>query len=957
MRAFLSLVARFGHFVVLAGLVFIALLIFTNHFGVAERATNYILILAIIVVTFRLFKGKQYSMSQEREKFSDRFLILGWLGIVIATLLVFRAIFLSGPVVWGDAPYFYPETFKDFLGGPVGWESRGKLGVAIDLYWIYPLMLIYWGLGVLGLSNDLVIRLVFYFPAIFFSFLSPWLFSRYLGFSPLVRLFSVLVYVLNTYFVLLIDGGQVGVALAYGIFPITLLHLHKLITNNKTSQFFTTLAFLVLLIAADVRFAMICVFTFALWVGFEKKISGQDLKKFVLFTGAVLVLSSYWLIPVLAVEPTTGSITRAVTKLISVLNTVFLFQPHWPLNEFGRISAPYWFFVGAPFLVLANLFFRQSKRVLIFLFLFLFFAFLTKGETDFGGNFYAWVIDTIPLGGAFSDSTKFFTPLFLFGGILIGISVESFSKVFARRIFSKAVVVLVYVYLLFLVRPAIDGGMTGVLAGKELPDELKRVADRVSLEKGFLRTVWFPEHHPFSFDTEEKPAVDAKKLVDYRPFASINTGTLDRFNFLHNKQFLEWLDVFGVKYLVFSGDARRVVPNNDAEEDWQKLFGLVEGVAGLDRVDLNTRFPIYQTRKSKPRVFAVDKLLAVVGSDDIYQKLIDSESRFSIGNQGFVFLEDGKFDPSLLGDKDKDSVVVVFNETKDIDLTMSFLRKYLISPKDRLDDSHWAVRSSSDYLGWRYEFLVNGVEMQEFDLGKGVAFSTVGGEKINFRLNVPQEGEYVLAVRSLTRNRDEKLESEAFGGRIDYRKEKEFEWHIKKGIVLSKGNFEVSFKNTDGFHALSTVALIPRADFDKALGKSEELLGKFPVIRLDGGTSDKESLENLAKGGSGWNEVDNTRESSVRYRVSPNMGYRWLIFTDSYHPLWRLVENSSESQSIPVYSALNGFYVDNPVQESKIEFGGQKYVRLGFYISGAGAVAVVLLYLYYLLRTKRRWKN
>src|SRR3989338_1624347 len=194
MSVLVGLISKFGVFCVFVSFILLAFLILSRHFGVAEKAGNYVLLLTLCVVFLKQFKKKGWATLKNREIIGSRFLTLGWVGLVVLTFLVFRAIFSPGPAVWGDAPYFYPGVFKDFFTQPLAWESRGKLGVAIDLYWIYPLMLVYNGLGVLGLSNDLIIRLVFYFPAILFAFWSPLQFSRYLGFSPIVGLFSAVVY-------------------------------------------------------------------------------------------------------------------------------------------------------------------------------------------------------------------------------------------------------------------------------------------------------------------------------------------------------------------------------------------------------------------------------------------------------------------------------------------------------------------------------------------------------------------------------------------------------------------------------------------------------------------------------------------------------------------------------------------------------------------------------------------
>ena len=928
MNQVIRLITGFGHIIILFNLFLLIILVFLKRFGFAEGFGNFLLSLSILLVALQMFKTKAHQSRVYKKVFFDKFLFLGWLGIILAAGLVFRSIFSIGPAVWGDAPFFYPETFKDFFNEPFVWESRGRLGIVNDLYWIYPLMLIYNGFGaLLGLSNDVVIRLVFYFPAIFFSILSPLMFTKYFGFSPLVGIFSAALYSLNTYFILLIDGGQVGVALAYGLFPFTLLHLHKLRTNQTIFQFFVSLISFMMLIISDVRFASIALFSFFVWVILERinnfaKINFKDLKIFGIFLFAVLGLSTYWLIPGLLLEPTTGAGTRSDLQLISALNPIFLFAPHWPFNEFGKVFPPQWYFAGLPLLIFSNLLFKKNRQIFYLFFNFLLFVFLAKGDTGFLGNLYGWALDYIPLGGAFRDSTKFFAPLVLFAGILIGLSVQNIQQLFKKQIFSKLVIVLIFTYLLFLVYPALIGNMNGVLRGREFPKDIQVVADKISIENGFLRTVWFPERHPLGFNSERKPALDAKTLVNLRPFASLNVGTSDRFNFLHNKQFLDWLDIFGVRYLVFSGDTHKVLSDEEKEKDWDRLLSLVESVDGLDRVSWNKSFPVYQTKDSKPRIFAVDKVFAVVGGDDIYQKLIDVGNQFSIGNQGFVFFEDGKFDPRSLQRFTPESVVLVFNKTEKQDLLLSFLSEFFVSPMSATK-SEWALRSTNEYLKWKFELLVNKVQTSEFDYGKGIAFSSMPNEKLIFGLNVKESGEYMFAIRHMSASDSAYLRISLAGqvSELPNTPSGRFEWYTKE-LSLNAGSHDLIVENQNGFQVTNVVALIPKKDWETANELSENLLSKFPVANPD-------SLPL-----SNWHEVSYRMVTPVEYKVEVSPEMPWLVFTDSYHPQWSFKKDNTNLPSYPFYSAINGFYMgQSGIKYGKIFFEGQVYIRWGIVLS------------------------
>ncbi len=44
-------------------------------------------------------------------------------------------------------------------------------------------------------------------------------------------------------------------------------------------------------------------------------------------------------------------------------------------------------------------------------------------------------------------------------------------------------------------------------------------------------------------------------------------------------------------------------------------------------------------------------------------------------------------------------------------------------------DNEWARYTSDDYLMWKYQLLIRGVDLKEFDFNSGIAFSTEEGER------------------------------------------------------------------------------------------------------------------------------------------------------------------------------------------------------------------------------------
>lgn len=858
---------------------------------------------------------------------------LASLFLLAPLLIVFKNIFLFNIQPWGDAPFFWDEGLKDIFNEPLGWTQRGINFGGINLFLsLSPIMFIYGALGkFINLSSNQIVIILFYIPSIILSLVSSILLTRYLKLSLLTQFFAAAVYLFNTYFLLLVDGGQVGVALAYSFFPLAILFVKEYLDNSNTTKFIVALLFLFLTSVADARVAIISLITIFTWETIEVIINREASKYLVslkslgiLLVGWIFV-SAYWIYPL--IKNNAGGFGNVLNlQLTSILHPLFLFSPHWPGNLFGKVSQPFWYFTLIPILVLFSLFFTKQRRNFIFVILFLIFAFISKGNTPILGNWYDILVN-LPFGFAFRDSSKFFIPVIVFASILIGESVSVVSNKFKdKKIFGYFFSGICYLYILFLVSPTFVGELNFVLSSRSHSNDYKLVYENLKQENSFVRSAWFPERHPMSFNVKNNFALDANTFVGSRPFANMNAGE-DWHNFLYTPDFVEWFRVLGIKYLILSDDPRSVKKDEKEQKDWDQINILLSQNPELNKVNWGTNFPVYKVENTLPKFYAVEKLYAVVGPSFEDENL----------TLPAIYFEDGKWDPTTLEGLDKESVKIYFNGKEQADLVLSFLQKYFVNLEDN-KFSQWSIYPSGSLLKAKYELLIRGIEYKDFDYQKGISFSTQKDQQIGFTFKVPDEGSYSLAVRLMANKDSLGVENVDTGVIYDTGtiKRDHFVWILEDLGNLEKGNFEVSLRNRGGTTVINTVALIPKEELDKADAKANVFIDHFGRVNT--------------------NQIDNslTKETNLnieeigtlKYKFDAAQNNYWLILNENYHPLWQLRRGIEYFKSVPVYSMINGFYAKDSWGNLGIEFRGQENVRWGIYISTVSILLIAIFYLF-----------
>jgi len=371
--------------------------------------------------------------------------ILPPLFLLILTILVYRAWFILKPLSGGDYITFWPENLKNYFNFPFSsWDHQIDLGWYIGALLHYAPYSLLMGLAgrVLNYNPVIIERLFWLFPFLGLSLFSSVCLFKTLFSKNNLWFFSSLIFLFNTYVLMMTGGGQVGgIGLAYAIAPLVLACFINSIKEISLKWSILSGIALALQIMFDPRITYITIGAIFLYALFW---CGRGFKKYLFIFGIPLLISLglhfFWLLPsFLAKKPSlpVGYGEPGWVEFLSFArfsDSVSLLHPNWSENIFGKT---YFFrpeFLILPILAFSSLLFinysitnyelRIKKNVLVFALLGIVGAFLAKGANPPFGEIYLWLFKNIPGMNMFRDPTKFYILVALSYSVLIPFSVE-----------------------------------------------------------------------------------------------------------------------------------------------------------------------------------------------------------------------------------------------------------------------------------------------------------------------------------------------------------------------------------------------------------------------------------------------------------------------------------------------------------------------------------------------------
>jgi hypothetical protein len=486
----------------------------------------------------------------------------------------------------GDFRFFWLENIKDFATLPFAWDSSLNTGIGasqLSSLWITSFFNFTAFFSRLGLSWSLIQLFFWILPAILLSFFcSFFLFKTLFKFKVWYPALAGIIYALNTYFLMILTGGQIGVSLSYSIAPLVLLGFIKIAEKPSLKTILIGGLILGFQIMLDPRISyitLIAVFFYLLF-NFSKLKTIRSVYRLLSPFVIVFLLNSFWIIPLVLAKNSSfpvGFDSVSGFKFFSFAkleNSISLLHPNWPENIFGKV-----YFLDPKFLILpivafSSLFFvskikdlRIKTYVLFFSLVGLLGAFLAKGANEPLGIVNEFLFKYLPGMTMFRDPTKWYMLIALSYSILIPYAIRQVSKYF------RFTFILFVIYFLYLATPIFKQ-----IKISHVPQEYVQLKDFLNNQKAFSRTLWIPQWQRFGYFSNNHPAIGREELLK---------GNVKKQISLLDQNLLE---DFSIKYVVIPYDLQSEIFLKDRKYDASQFNAAVAGLKKIPWLEQKNGF-------------------------------------------------------------------------------------------------------------------------------------------------------------------------------------------------------------------------------------------------------------------------------------------------------------------------------------------------------------------------------
>jgi len=514
--------------------------------------------------------------------------------VLLILFFVYRLWFsFSGTLSSGDWPYLYLENVKEFSWFP---DSR--------FLWLAPYYQILTKIVVqyLGISLEIVERLLWFWPFLLLSIFSSYhLTKSWIG---------VLIYTTNTYILMVVSGGQMGIAMAYAIAPFILKKFMDFANSNffltQNKKIFKGSIILGLALAVltmfDPRISYITMIAVTIYVllNFKRNISNG--LRFLLYTfliplGITVLVNFYWIIPLLR-----GNFPKEYQGLDNIKGFEFLsfadfshtfglLHPNWPENTFGKTYFMQPEFLLLPILAFSALLFKGTKNIYFFALLGLIGTFLAKGVNQPLGELNLWLFENFPGMSMFRDSSKFYLLIILNYSFLIPVTLEKLSK---KIPFGKLLPIVFVLFWCILIRHALLGELGGTFKTRIVPEEYIELKQYIQAAPNST-VLWIPSRQRFGFSSNSHLGISALDILgNSDPLFIAKVISNDK-----DKAFYNRLKKMGVGYIVVPYDSEKelfIVDRSYSDSLRDEAVMELDKIAWLIRIPKFSKITVYRVQ-------------------------------------------------------------------------------------------------------------------------------------------------------------------------------------------------------------------------------------------------------------------------------------------------------------------------------------------------------------------------
>jgi len=564
---------------------------------------------------------------------------------VVLILVFLNWVNFNGLLSSGDSDFFYSDFFLDLPLLPQVWNGSwgiGSLKVFLNFFPYYEFLPNFFSR--LGLGWLLVERFSWYYPFLLLSLSSSFLLLKVLKIKSPFLFIGSLFYLLNSYVLMIIGGGQISIALGYALFPlVSVLTIVAFEKSNLVWLILTGLIFS-LQLSFEPRLFLLNLFVCLLYLFLNCKFKLKRL--FVSFVSPLVLtglIHVFWLLPFLLVRRQpfdsflinlTKSDWLSFLSLADFSDSLSLLHPNWPENIFGKTYFFNPLFLVLPLIAFSSLLFinfkrenKEARRVLSFVFIGFLGVFLAKGVNPPFGFVYRFLYDNIPFFNTFRDPVKFYFFIALSYAFLIPFSLQKIYF-FLNRVSRKIAILFVFGFVLIflvLIKPAWTGKLGGTFKTREIPLEYLQLKEFLLDQDDFFRTLWLPKRHRFGFYSNNHPAIDSENsfgpnycLTDICSSEKIINETwgkecpindrcyVKELAFLLDSKTEAFLQMLGIKYLIAPSDLEGeifITEYKHNPQQRQEVEEFLNQIDWLEKVNVVDKIAVYQVSEFKDHFF------------------------------------------------------------------------------------------------------------------------------------------------------------------------------------------------------------------------------------------------------------------------------------------------------------------------------------------------------------------